>query len=396
MSYDEQVALSKLMTHIAKVVLARRMLLKPAFQDYDRHRLGRVQTSRFRAILSGQAFTSHFKLTGDDWGILLKAFETQGGVNYIAFLQEITRREHALTEQSSSLTSTISFDSQGQPLIKTNYAPVGGPKGSGNTNTYTTSAYTKMSEESKEGTASASSSSSSSFRVSTPLKSSGGVSVSASVSAASRVELMNRFRTNALQNRYVLNLRDLFANFDSLKKGFVSAAQFARCLSVGHVPASKEEVQVLTEEYRVDSERFPQFAGHVNYDRFCDELEEAYTQKHLHTAPSKSAEDPTKATLAATHSTPTVTNTDLESLGELLKTFAAHARKRRMLVRTEFYDHDMHNKGCIAANRFHSVVRAMGLSLSASDIEVLAKYYKKDGDRVDYMKFSADVEATQV
>ena len=80
-----------------------------------------------------------------------------------------------------------------------------------------------------------------------------------------------------------VRLKDFFVIFDKLHTKRIPATKFVRAMSMAGVRMmTSAEIQALAAGYPDDK-----FAGWVNYQNFCDEVETVFTVKNLETSPTK-------------------------------------------------------------------------------------------------------------
>jgi Ca2+-binding EF-hand superfamily protein len=76
-----------------------------------------------------------------------------------------------------------------------------------------------------------------------------------------------------------IRINEFFKDFDKLRKGKVTAAQFKAILSTLSISLTDEEYQTLTERYQTDDNM-------VNYQAFCDSIDSIFTVKGLEKLPT--------------------------------------------------------------------------------------------------------------
>ena len=89
-------------------------------------------------------------------------------------------------------------------------------------------------------------------------------------------DIEDRLRALVVMKR--VRVREFFIDFDKLRKGKVTHAQFKAILSTLGFNLSPEEYNSLTCKYAAD-----QFM--VNYDQFCESIDKAFTTKGIEKAP---------------------------------------------------------------------------------------------------------------
>jgi Ca2+-binding EF-hand superfamily protein len=87
-------------------------------------------------------------------------------------------------------------------------------------------------------------------------------------------DVLARIRTVTCQQR--IRLGEFFRDFDKLRSGFITAAQFRIGLNMGKLPISQGEFNMLCEYFKA-----PKAGDHIQWTKFCDAVDEVFTKKHL-------------------------------------------------------------------------------------------------------------------
>jgi Ca2+-binding EF-hand superfamily protein len=87
-------------------------------------------------------------------------------------------------------------------------------------------------------------------------------------------DILARIRSNCAQQR--IRVGEFFRDFDRLRSGYITAAQFRIGLNMAKVPISNPEFEKLCEEYKA-----PKQGDHIKWREFCDAVDEAFTKKGL-------------------------------------------------------------------------------------------------------------------
>ena len=79
---------------------------------------------------------------------------------------------------------------------------------------------------------------------------------------------------------------EFFRDFDKLRSGFITDAQFRIGLNMAKIVVSSHEFELLTENYRA-----PKEGKHVKWREFCDTVDEVFTKKGLEKDVDKPLDD---------------------------------------------------------------------------------------------------------
>lgn len=90
-------------------------------------------------------------------------------------------------------------------------------------------------------------------------------------------DVLARIRTFCKQQR--TRVAEFFRDFDKLRSGFITEAQFRIGLNMAKIVLSGFEFEALVENFRA-----PKEGRHVRWRDFCDQVEEVFTKKNLEKA----------------------------------------------------------------------------------------------------------------
>jgi len=178
-----------------------------------------------------------------------------------------------------------------------------------------------------------------------------------------------------------LHVKEFFTDFDGLRSGLVTEAQFRRCVSQNfNIVLTESELQTLIAKYNR--------RGNVDYRAFSNVIEEVFTEKNLERSPTKVL-SPAQHMMTVPVATGVLdTDTALIQL---------HAQLREMFkyygtdIRSAYKDFDKHNLGCVTITQFQrEFPGGLGNSVSEADMQLLVRAYLKEGV-VDYMALHRDV-----
>lgn len=191
-SEKEKQRANELLSQIGSAIFSRRILLKPAFQHFDRSRHGIISFRSFTSVLTNNIPISFSSI---DLDLLCTLYRRgQEGINYDLFCVDVNAIERRLA------TTAVQSRENG-PI----HAPLPIP-------TRTT------------------------HQLTTNLP---------SISS-----LLTEIRQKVTQLR--IHIDDVFQDFDTLKKGRVTRDQFTRCLSMRSINLSSSQAQLLCSAYAAD------------------------------------------------------------------------------------------------------------------------------------------------
>ena len=192
-------------------------------------------------------------------------------------------------------------------------------------------------------------------------------------------EILDRFRT-------YIYLRDVhpiewFQDFDKLNIGRITPDQFRRSFSSIRYPFREGDYDVIAREFRTPD-------GLIDYRKFCDAINNIYTNINLEREPQGKLKNSQKIVSRTLNK---IESTEDPYLEKLFAKLCHQIQTLGIHVRDAFMDFDRHNNGNITKAQF---LRANPFKeLSAYDIELLLKRYSDPVLRdFNYMRLNTDLK----
>ncbi|KAJ3380738.1 hypothetical protein HDU92_005792 [Lobulomyces angularis] len=182
-----------------------------------------------------------------------------------------------------------------------------------------------------------------------------------------------------------VRLRDVFQDFDKLRSGYMTSAQFRRCVSSaldkGVVsPLTESEYSILTKHY------FNAEKGGVNWVKFTESIDKVFGPSHLEKTPTQYIPTPNEVVKPERPRSPK-SEVIFKEIISRLKSYVKHHGSD---VKDWFEDFDAHNNGYITLSQFRRGIPQNILSESEQDI-ILNEYNDNTTNYVNYFKLNADV-----
>lgn len=191
-----------------------------------------------------------------------------------------------------------------------------------------------------------------------------------------------------------IRLKDFFIDFDPLRTGKCTEAQFKRCVKLCFALATDRDLDALVAKYavqsldmtKVDYIRFCQtIDGRINHDNNHDDILATFASATLAGAPQQCSRE-VRGTLSDSE------NDIHRGMLQRLSTFCS---TRRILLKPTFQDFDRGRREHITIEQFFRVMTMFKLTL-LNDAErrvLLQRYASAYGDRfVNYVTFCFDLE----
>eukprot|EP00049_Salpingoeca_infusionum_P007962 m.128503 g.128503 ORF g.128503 m.128503 type:complete len:947 (-) comp13872_c2_seq1:463-3303(-) len=206
-------------------------------------------------------------------------------------------------------------------------------------------------------------------------------------------QVMSRLKIHVAKER--IRLKEHLRDFDKLRTGKVTSAQFRSGLSMAKVSLTLPEYAALETAYAA-----PDREGVVRYADFCADVDTVFNTPDLHLDPTKDAVQlipPVDIEMQATIRK--IDQETEEASLNTLKDVAAVVYQRRLNVIEDFKDYDRLKRGAISRAQFMRVLMDLGLMDVSSQqraFNSLAERYTVSvggRDDVHYRRFVDDLES---
>eukprot|EP01065_Artemidia_motanka_P005211 TRINITY_DN12502_c1_g2_i1.p1 TRINITY_DN12502_c1_g2~~TRINITY_DN12502_c1_g2_i1.p1 ORF type:complete len:931 (+),score=363.39 TRINITY_DN12502_c1_g2_i1:69-2861(+) len=199
-------------------------------------------------------------------------------------------------------------------------------------------------------------------------------------------EVLEDVQTQVLTNR--VRLAEFFRDFDQLRSGVITAAQFASGLGMARVELDPGEVKLLVGRFASEKR-----AGGVRWQDFCDFIDEVHTCKGLERQP-KHVSNTQQAILRKREQEKEPIQD--EQIYKVLALLRETVRAKGVLLPPFFKDFDTHNTGRISVSQLSQVLSRHGFPLSVEQVQLIVKCYEDPRTRdVNYRALVRDIDASE-
>ncbi|CAF0814337.1 unnamed protein product [Brachionus calyciflorus] len=208
------------------------------------------------------------------------------------------------------------------------------------------------------------------------------------ISVVDMNELMGRIRSHCLASR--IRVKEFFQDMDPLNSGFVTKAQFIRCLSsfglssIGSFNITKSQTEALCREYINQSDPLK-----CSWKKFEEDVESVFTVKNLEKNPNILVPN---SEIFLMPPAGTVSWKDDENLKTaenynlVIDKLREIVNQRRIDCWPPFKDFDKLNRGHVTSKQFHQCLAKLGLPVVDKDVPILeAKFMNNIG--FNYVEF---------
>lgn len=208
-----------------------------------------------------------------------------------------------------------------------------------------------------------------------------------SVSTVRSVPQLLRYIKERVKHERI-RLNEYFRDYDSLRKGKISKAQFASGMSIVGFRLATEEIDALADHYTfyedaleelTQGNSLPQFA----WTRFADEINSIFTQKGLERDPTKNVVEAIREAESSGLDGDIMLNQAEEyELRQILLKIQAKIAQKRLFIKPLFEDFDQMKRGYIPSTKFERALSMFHLLPSnATELSlIIRKFSERNND----------------
>ena len=203
-------------------------------------------------------------------------------------------------------------------------------------------------------------------------------------------DIEKRLQAQVVMKR--VRVEEFFFDFDKLRRGKVTKAQFEEILSMLNFNLTAEEYSALAAKYRAtdDAEYM------VNYKCFCANINAAFTTYGIQKDPLASVAPVTvNNTVPARRKYLDFTDEEKAAIGSILCQYRQAVMIKRIHLKPQFQDFDITRDQHVTKHQFLRTLGQLGVSASEHVLNILLKAYMDKGnvDEVNYFDFCEDVDS---
>lgn len=192
--------------------------------------------------------------------------------------------------------------------------------------------------------------------------------------------LVARLRTQVRRQR--IRVAEFMRDYDKLRLGYLSAAQFASALNMCKFALSSHEIKLLSAAFQsANPNALPNSVDHV---AFSEVMESVFATDGLEGAPTAL---PTEFVPFDIDSTVKLSEAEEQQLAAVLQHMRTKVSTHRILVKPYFADLDRTHSGSLTKPQFTKTLLLMGLDVDTEQAELLCKAFVKNQLYVNYVEF---------
>ena len=193
-------------------------------------------------------------------------------------------------------------------------------------------------------------------------------------------DVLARIRAMCQQQR--IRIGEFFRDFDKLRSGYITAAQFRIGLNMAKCSISAPEFTMLCENFQA-----PKEGDHIRWRDFCDAVDEVFTKKGL----EKKIDEPLDVARTQTiYGRQQAQKDEKNIVQDVVDRFREVIRKHRLDAKSFFQDFDRHRHFKVSPKQFRQVLNTLGFPLSEEEVMKVALVYGNENNEIRYADFLAD------
>jgi Ca2+-binding EF-hand superfamily protein len=180
-----------------------------------------------------------------------------------------------------------------------------------------------------------------------------------------------------------IRISEFFRDFDKLRSGFITVAQFRIGLNMSKIVLSGAEFKLLCDEFKA-----PKAGEHIKWREFSDAVDEVFTKKNLD---QQSVDIPLdNARTQSFYGQKMPDDTDAANVGNVQKQFMFLINRERLDAKSFFQDQDRHNHFKVSPKQFKQTVTLLGVQISDAELASIVKVYGNKLGDIQYLPFLND------
>ena len=198
-------------------------------------------------------------------------------------------------------------------------------------------------------------------------------------------DVITRIRVLTKQQR--IRISEFFRDFDRLRSGHITAAQFRIGLTMAKCPVSSQEFDHLINHFKA-----PKEGAHVCWRDFSERVDEIFTTKGL----EKSVDIPVGEVRTNTvYGRREATEEERALVQTVVENFREVIRKNRLDAKSFFQDRDALRHFKVSPKIFRQVLNTLGFQISENEVNAVALVYGNEDNSIKYAEFLRDANCLE-
>ena len=198
-------------------------------------------------------------------------------------------------------------------------------------------------------------------------------------------DVIARIRQLCKQQR--IRISEFFRDFDKLRSGYITAAQFRIGLNMAKVAVSAQEFEMLSQVFKA-----PKEGQHVKWREFSDKVDEVFTQKGLEQNLDAVVGE---ARIQTVYGRRQANDAERQICSEVVEAFKEVIRKNRLDAKSFFQDRDPLRSFKVSPKIFRQVLNTLGFDISEEQVNAVALVYGNENNQIKYADFLRDANCLE-
>lgn len=192
-------------------------------------------------------------------------------------------------------------------------------------------------------------------------------------------DALAKLRQFCKENR--IRIGEFFRDFDKLRSGFITNAQFRIGLNMAKVVLSGAEFNLFCNHFAGPED------NKVRWRDFCDSVEEVFYKKGLEKDVDMAVGD---ARTVSFYGQAQPTNNDHDLVEQVRQMFHEQVVRERLNAKSFFQDHDRHNHFKVSPKQFKQILCLLKVYISDEQLGALTRVYGDKLRDIEYLRFLDD------
>ena len=179
-----------------------------------------------------------------------------------------------------------------------------------------------------------------------------------------------------------IRISEFFRDFDKLRSGYITEAQFRIGLNMSKIVLSGAEFKLLCETFQA-----PKAGAHIKWREFSDCVDEVFTKKNLERSVDIPLDD---ARTQSFYGQTKANNEDEKNVANIQDQFKFLINRERLDAKSFFQDQDRHNHFKVSPKQFKQTMTLLGVNPSIAEMESIVKVYGNKLGDIQYLPFLED------
>jgi len=193
-------------------------------------------------------------------------------------------------------------------------------------------------------------------------------------------DIIAKLRQHCKEQR--TRISEFFRDFDKLRSGYITEAQFRIGLNMCKIVLSGAEFRLLADHFQA-----PKAGAHIKWKEFSDCVDEVFTIKNLERSVDILTGD---ARTQSFYGKTDPTQNDFDLVRGVQDRFKALVQRERLDAKSFFQDQDRHNYFKVSPKQFKQTITLLGVAMTDEEVRAVVNVYGNKLGDIEYLPFLKD------